>query len=68
MSQAKIKSMILMVENPRLQIFKVRDSTVRSEFSRTSEAASVTVQRTKKGRYKKSYHKSHNYISPFKID
>lgn len=48
MSQAKIKSMILMVENLRLQILKVRDSVVRSEFSRTLEAASVIVQRKKK--------------------
>lgn len=68
MSQAKIKSMILMVENPRSQILKVRDSMVRSEFSRTLEAASIIVQRTKNGRYKKSYHKSQNYIGHFKID
>lgn len=47
MSQAKIKSMILMVENPGLQIHKVRDSLVKSEFSWTLEVANVTVQRTK---------------------
>lgn len=32
MSWAKIKSMICMVENPR-QIFKLKDSMLRSEFS-----------------------------------
>lgn len=43
MSQAKIKSMNLMLENPGLQILKVRrDSMVRSEFSWTLGAARVT--------------------------
>lgn len=62
MSQTKIKSMILMVENPGLQIHKVKDSMVETEFSWTVEAANVTLQRTKKVR-KKSYHKSQNYKS-----
>lgn len=38
MSQAKIKSMIRMVEKPG-QIFKVKDSMLSSEFSWTVEAA-----------------------------
>lgn len=41
-----------MVENPGLQIHKVRDSMVKTKFSWTLEAANVTLQRTKKDRYK----------------
>lgn len=68
MSQAKIKSMIRMVENPGLQILKVRDSMLKSEFSWTLEAANATVQRSEKDRCLKSYHKSQNYIEYFQID
>lgn len=47
MSQAKIKSMIRMVENPG-QILKAKDSMLKSEFSWTLE-----VQRIKRGRHLK---------------
>ena len=57
-----------MVGNPGFQILKVRDLVLRSEFSQTLEAATVTVHRIKKDRHKKAYHKSQSYLEYSKID
>lgn len=68
MSQAKIKSMIHMVWNSGLQIQKISDSVLKSDFSQTLGALIVIIQRIKKDRYKKAYLKSQNYLEHFKID